>query len=238
MPTAKLQRTVNSVNEHLVSLRNSEISRESSLGTNWSKVRLGIRCGFAAVESHGDITSDNQFYIGLLTDAFNGRGDVGNCPHFVGVYPSLFNNTFTYDSGASAYYNNGHDTHTAAKANKVESGASTTSTLSTSGMGAYTDVRINIGALPSKLINFFVDFQKGSPWTVTIHYEAGQSPPNNSNSDLESGMLISSPGSLSLSTTLSIDETTYGNLVIPTVFWENQTSHYFEIADFYVALLA
>lgn len=232
MSSAIVDRTVNSVSERMISLRNSECSRELGIGSSWNEIRIGIRCGIKPDGSHGNITLDNILYIGILDAGSKsiGRGDPNNVNHFVGIRS---NRNWVYDSG-NDLYKIGVSQSPEWKIEKIENGAITENDGETP-----VDEDVPVGAVPEKVLMLALDIQKGSPWSIQLRYDPASSNPSSvSNSDFSSKMIQANPFSQSVGSTLTVDEATHGNLVVPTVYWENQTTHWCEISDFYVSVLA
>lgn len=227
MASEKLQRTIQSVNEHLFSLRNGECSRDTGLGTSWSKIRIGMRFGFAADGTHGDIAQADgtAMHFGLLASPTSQYGG-GSASHFVGIFVNTPTIHYRSDLTPEIYRaDEQNDLHI----KKVESGAET----DVGSIGASTNQLTLAGVVPTNLGLAVLEFEKGSPWTIRVLIRGA----HKTLTALEDYMVAPSP-SFSYSGTVSVDEATHGNLTAMTVYWPNSGTHYLELTNFQTSLIA
>ena len=83
MATKTILRSVGGVNDVRAALSNSTLRRLLSIGSNWTKLRVGVR--MSILDSGGNITGSPRFVIGLCASSGNpvnnGSATTG---HFVG----------------------------------------------------------------------------------------------------------------------------------------------------------
>lgn len=231
----KLQRTVNSVNEHLIQLPNARANRHFEMGPGWNKLRIGMRVGFYAA-SHVSFAGDSDIYFGVMSApsirVSPNRDHVLEC-HFT---PNFSGAQWNYDGTNNAYYVG--DAGSFAEIFYriyVDDTNVTDERFSPTGQPS-------VGALPSKLLALFLEVTKGSPWTIEAIADNAPSNATVSNADMDTWMTQSDLTSLSRfssqgAATFSVDEAADGEMVKAYVAYDRASEPIFEMADFFVSRL-
>lgn len=143
--------------QRAIQLGNEEFGRTMSIGTNWTKIRIGIRC---AVNGVGGLINAG-LALGVCQGTTNMYKSV-TCTDFVGIHFGITpdNSTFTFVLTSPAYYTQGSvSLPTITKVNGTltnRSGQNTTSYL-----GSAPGTTAVVG---------YVDILKGSSYTVTPYW--------------------------------------------------------------------
>lgn len=148
MASVIIARTISAATEKAIAMENSAFARTLSIGTSWTKLRVGIRFHFRDLGSAPSGTP--RFAIGLCSGTTNIMGDA-SVTHWVG----LITNTATWGYAAGSHY--GSIDLVAAK--KVGSTLSTGTSLSGAAMGIPARAADNV---PDRMM-LFADIEKGSP---------------------------------------------------------------------------
>jgi hypothetical protein len=230
MSTTLQNRTVNSEVDQRIVLSNSEATRLPLIGSDWTKVRLGVRL---SVGASANITGNPRIAIGLCTGVADGFGRTATT-HFAGVRMS--GASFNYTAGPPAYL-----TASAAGAMVCCKRISGTTTNGSAVSSAATMLSSSVSSRRSCLFveitrgspNF--TFQLGAPTTaaavqtdITLaKFRDQMSWPAWSVVGLSTWLSGYNTGS---AITLAVDEATYGSLIVPNVYWD-QTGAPLEVSD-------
>lgn len=147
MASVIIARTISAATEKAIAMENSAFARTLSIGTSWTKLRVGIRFHFRDLGSAPSGTP--RFAIGLCSGTTNIMGDA-SVTHWVG----LITDTLTWGYAAGSHY--GSISLNPAK--KVGSTLTVGAAL-TSAMGIPARAADNV---PDRMM-LFADIEKGSP---------------------------------------------------------------------------
>lgn len=219
------ERTISAATEKAIQSQNATFARLVSIGTSWTKVRVGMRLH---MESTGaNLVSTPRLAVGFCSGTANQFGDA-TTGHFVGVV----SNSATWSFQAGPYYN----TLGLAPGKRVGS------TLTNSG-GFASNFSINAGAAANTADRslLFVDLTKGSP-NFTINCFCQNSPGQDVTvANFLAQMTLVTPAfaghDYPAGITIAVDEGTDGTLDAINVAWDRSTP-FMEFCDIAVAILA
>lgn len=153
MASTILSRTFSSVVDKRIVLSNSNFARQwdSSIGTSWSRIRIG--CRISIRDSGANLTGTPEFILGICSGTSNIYQDA-TTTHWTGL--RTIDPTWTRTAGPPAWYNMATATSNPVAAKKVGTTKTNSATTAWLGIHAADATTENRSAL-------FVDITKGSP---------------------------------------------------------------------------
>jgi hypothetical protein len=228
MASTIIVRTIGGSQENAAVLSNSQIARLTSIGTTWTKVRVGVR--LQTRNTGANITSTPRFFVGIQKGTTNMIGDA-TCDHFVGVVTNSA--TWAYSAGPPIR----HSITATAACKKVTS----TLTVGTT-MACAPYVMSDAAGAGLGRCCYFVDIEKGSP-NFNLYLFACNS---SSGADITQAVFLQQMEAATPALTNHVytaavaqaaDEAANGYLDTAVVSWDRTTPE-IEICDFAVARLA
>lgn len=225
------QRTISSVVDNRIQLSNSQCARQwsTSLGTGWTKIRVG--CRISVTTTGSNLSGTPRLAIGVQVGTANLWQDAGGPTHWAGV---LSNTTWTAHTGngVQGYY----------LGSGLSIGKKIATTLTAGGSTGDFSLFWNSTTLRSCL---FVDITKGSPnFTFNIfcfNIANGFISSDTSLATYLANVVLPSPSvtnhAMSGAITLAIDEATNGYFDSVGIAWD-RTDALIEISDVCVVRLA
>lgn len=227
-----LSRTISAVEDKRIVVSNSQWARPLPMGSNWTKIRFGLRWHIR--DSGANLAGTPRMALGFCNGSTNLFGDA-TTTNFVGLRT---NETTWTRTSANRYLVNGSTWQLTKKVN----------TTITTGLGLWTTTQWGIGlgaAVPSAdRTVFFFDLTKGSPnytfdgfsWQNT-----GAAPADVSKATFLEQMEVAGTPSIpghamsNVTQTLAVDESA-GVFDHCTFFWDRTTPE-MEICDIAIARL-
>jgi hypothetical protein len=212
-----ISRTVSAVVDKRIVLSNGQFARKLSIGSNWTRLRLGIRFGMTDLGVAP--TGTPRFAAGFCSGLSNLFGDA-TTDNWVGI----ISNTATWAYAAADHY--GSVVFGAAKrvGSTLTVGSNAAGSVSIGAVSASTGVQRAL---------FFVDITKGSPNYTVQAFTAGGTPPDSTIAQFLAQLESSTPSlsgyTWNTSTTIAADESTGGFDSI-NVSWD-RSSFNAEISD-------
>lgn len=179
MASSIVLRTISAVDDKRISMSNSQFARGLAIGTNWNKIRIGLR--ISMTDTGANIAGSPVFAVGLCSGTTNIFGDA-SCDNFVGILPAS-GSVFQRQAGSSdpRYLTNPGSFVTARKVGSTLTRG--TDIIKDAGEAVITcDVA-------NKRVVFAVEIEKGSPnYTVNIFARANNAITDVSYSDFYATM--------------------------------------------------
>lgn len=213
-----LDRTIGGIGDQRLSLGNAEGRREISIGSDWTKIRIGYRHSlFQSIDA--DFGGTPRLWLGMLDATDDGLNDPGASVHFAGIRSTQ--GTWNYVAGPPKHYSS-----TQFKVTKKEA-----LTVTEAASNIQSPV---VSADPTTAaFAIFLEMTKGSPWTFQV---CSQSTSTVTHLTLETFVQMMEAGTLadivtiqagysaSATDTMAIDEVTNGNLIAITMFWDRASA--------------
>ena len=230
MATTTLLRNISGVDDVRAALSNSTLRRLLSIGTNWTKVRVGIR--WSILNTAADITSAPFLAVGVCAGTANPvNNGSATTDHFLGVRTT----TTTWQIKPGPYYV-GDVTYSLRASKRV--GTTWTNTSGTNNLWYAWYV------IPGQRQMLFVYILKGSPnFTISVlSVSTISGTADVSQADFFDKVVLASPGNwnghyLATGNTVAVDEATNGYLNAVNVAW-HRSNPKVEISDLAVVRLA
>lgn len=233
MATTTLLRNTSGVDDVRAALSNSTLRRLLSIGTNWTKVRVGIR--FSLLDTGAELTSTPMLAMGVCSGTANPvNNGSATTDNFVGMRTTA--TSWTRNAGPPPYYLNGAYTVRAAK----RVGTTWGYTAGTNNFWYAWYIPTGTG-LRQMLC---VDVTKGSPnFTINMFARGNNSPQSDiTKEDFLGKVALADPGNwnghyLGTPNTVAVDEATNGYLNAANVAWDRSNPK-IEISDLAVVRFA
>lgn len=223
MASVIIARTISAATEQAIAMENSAFARTLSIGTSWTKLRIGIRFHFRDLGVAPSGTP--RFAMGFCSGTTNIMGDA-SVTHWVG----LITDTATWGYAPGSHYGS----ITLSPAKKVGSTLTVGSSLTTT-MGIPGRAADNV---PDRMM-LFADIEKGSPnFAFSSFWPGPTSAVDASRANFLSRMEESTPSAFSTHTfttggSLAVSEAD-GTLNAINIAWD-RASFAAEICDIAVA---
>ncbi len=232
MASSTKLRTFSAVDDVRIKLTNSNFVRpwSSSIGTNWTKIRVAARISIE--DSGASIVSTPRFAFGICSGTSNIFMDATTV-HWCGVCSD--GSVISRTAGPPAYYSGGN-IYRAAK--RIGS----TLTIGSDITGGYTDVGLAVDCTTQNRQVICLDITKGNPdFTIGGIMKYPNTAADISLAAYLSGISVATPGFTNhtqfAGVTLAIDEATYGYFNAVNIAWD-RSSPAIEISDLNVVKLA
>lgn len=216
-----------------LALTNEEACRSFLLGSNWTKLRLGILYSYT---DPGANLNNPTVAMGLVADPTKGWGNNVSGQHFVGLHSTGTPATWTRVAGPPAYFQDSVLGIPMALGKKVAGVVTDTTTAPYNRFGCAPDAQRNA---------FVIEFEKASPWNLGVVYtnsaagaQSDITPTLMQNAlDAATMSLVASQMSFyytyMIGATLAVDEATHGYLDSVAFYW-NRTLCDLEVSEVYV----
>ena len=226
MATQTILRNIGGVDDMRMALSNSNPRRALSIGSNWTKIRIGVRM---CINGTASITGSPRFVMGVCSGTSNPwNNGSAITTHFVGASSS----TASWNLSSGVYFvNTGSiDWRPTKRVGTAET------------FGSNISLLIVPAVSISKRWMYFLDITKGSPnFTLSGFSPNGTGAADASYADFLATVAVEVPsvGSYVFGTsrTLAVDETADGSLDSVCIAW-NRTAPTIEVSDLAIVRFA